>query len=129
MSIPTAMAMGRSVTIVKRDVATHAAASKSGAFINRGISCQFVMLKTLDRISADITGKRNEPKERGHKKQEHDEENRLQDACNGSLRSEARVVERVGGDSRRQAAPRRKQKLHLRPLAQRAHHLISGVRQ
>jgi len=56
MSIPTAMAMGRSVMIVKREVVTHAAASRIGALIRWGISCQFVILKTLDRISADITG-------------------------------------------------------------------------
>ena len=56
MSIPTAMAVGRSVMIVKREVATHAAASMRGTFINRSTSCQFVMLKTLDRIIAEITG-------------------------------------------------------------------------
>ena len=50
------MAMGRSVTIVKREVATHTAASMRRTSINRSTSCQFVMLKTLDRISADITG-------------------------------------------------------------------------
>jgi len=100
MSIPTAMAMGRSVTIVKKEVATHAAASMRGTSINRSTSWQFVMLKTLDRIIAEITGSGMNRKERGHKKQGHDEKNRFQDACNGSLRSEARVVERVGGDSR-----------------------------
>src|SRR6266567_6890749 len=47
MSIPTAMAMGRSATIVKTEVATHAAASMRGTSINRSTSCQFVMLKTL----------------------------------------------------------------------------------
>src|SRR5258708_33268298 len=56
MSIPTAIAVGRSVMIVKREVATHAAVSMRGTFINWSTSCQFVMLKTLDKIIAEITG-------------------------------------------------------------------------
>lgn len=93
------MATGRSVTIVKTEVVTHAAASMLGTLINRSTSCQFAMLKTLDRIIAEITGSGMNRKRGGQKKQGHDEENRLHDACNGSLRSEARVVQRVGADS------------------------------
>ena len=56
MSIPTAIAVKRSVVIVSIAVRSHAHASLLESLTMRGISLQWLMLQTLDNRMPEITG-------------------------------------------------------------------------
>src|SRR6266700_10971 len=56
MSIPTAIAVRRSVAMVSRAVASHAQALLHESFTRRDTSLQWLMVRTFDRRAAEITG-------------------------------------------------------------------------
>src|SRR5260370_15474669 len=55
-SIPPAIAVNRSVAMVRRAVASHAHASLLESFTRRGISLQWLIVRTFDMRMAEITG-------------------------------------------------------------------------